>query len=64
MDDILVDKSSGNAIYAGSVFNTESEGLDLVQTEDWQRLIPQYRYRLNIREEKSEDIFYGGQMCE
>jgi hypothetical protein len=64
MDDILVTNGSEAGTYSRSFLNDESEGFDIVRTEDWQRLTPQYRYRLNMREVESEDIFFGGQMCE
>lgn len=64
MNDILIATGSEVGIYAESTLNNESEGFDQSRTEDWQRLTPQYRSKLNMREEKSEDIFYGGQMCE
>ena len=61
---MLVDKGSEVGIYIESTLNNESEGFDQARTEDGQRLTTQYRSKLNMREEKSEDIFYGGQMCE
>lgn len=64
MNDMLVDKGSEVGIYIESTLNNESEGFDQARTEDGQRLTTQYRSKLNMREEKSEDIFYGGQMCE
>jgi len=64
MDDMLVTTGLETGTYQQSALNNESEGYDQERTEDWQRLKPQYRYQLNMREEKSEDIFFGGQMCE
>ena len=64
MDDILVDKGGEAGISSESTLNNESESCNLARAEGRQRLKPQYRFRLNIREVKSEDIFYGGQMCE
>jgi hypothetical protein len=64
MDDLTTTNDSEFRVQQASAFDNGSESFDHVRTEDWQRLTPQYRYRLDMREEKSEDIFFGGQMCE
>jgi len=64
MDDVTATQDVGVPMPQRSVFDNDSESYDQINTEDWQRLVPRYQYQLKMREEKAEDIFFGGQMCE
>lgn len=64
MDNLTTTNDSEFRVQQASAFDNGSESCDHIRTEDWQRLTPQYRFRLDMREVKSEDIFLGGQMCE
>jgi len=64
MDDFTNNKNSESGIPEASAFDNHSESFELRSTEDWQRLTPRFKYQISAREEKSDDIFFGGQMCE